>query len=86
MTRAFTRQSHPDMGQPLPAAPTLPEGQPPGSLGTEALAGLRDRLTDLERRLQAIAPGAPGAREERGALETEIRELQRRIAAGGPTH
>lgn len=80
MTRAFTRQSHPDMAEPLPAAPSLPRGQPSGSLGTDALAAMRDRLTAAERRLQAIAPDAPGAREERGALREEIEDLQRHLA------
>ena len=89
MTRAFTRQSHPDMAQPLPTAQALPEGPPPADLGSDRLAALRDRLTAAERRLQAVAPGAPGAREERGVLEAEIRALQQRIAAAGsegPTH
>lgn len=84
MTRAFTRQSHPDMAEPLPTAPTLPQGQPAGSLGTDAFAALRDRLTAAERRLQAIAPDAPGGREERGALRQEIRELQQRLAGDRP--
>ncbi|NUS38607.1 MAG: hypothetical protein HOQ02_06240 [Lysobacter sp.] len=81
MTRTFTRQQHPDMAEPLPTAPTLPRGQPTGSLGTEALAALRDRLTAAERRLQAIAPDAPGARGERGALREEIRDLQQRLTS-----
>jgi hypothetical protein len=84
VTRAFTRQSHPDMGQPLPTAETLPKGPPPPDLSSDRLARLRDRLTDAERRLQAIAPDAPGARAERSALETEIRDLQRQLAA--PAH
>jgi hypothetical protein len=83
MTRAFTRQSHPDMGQPLPAAQALPKGPPPADLGSGRLAALRDRLTAAERQLQAIAPGAPGAREERATLEKEIRKLQARIAQAG---
>jgi hypothetical protein len=85
MTRAFTRQSHPDMGQPLPKAPVLPTGKPPADLGTAALGALRDRLTAAERQLQAIAPGAPGGREERAALEAEIRDLQQRLASSNPT-
>lgn len=85
MTRAFTRQSHPDMGQPLPKAPTLPTDERPADLGTEALGALRDRLTAAERQLQAIAPGAPGGREERAALEAEIRTLQQRLASSNPT-
>ena len=84
MTRAFTRKSHPDMGAPLPDAPTLPTGQPPADLGTAALGRLRDRLTAAERQLQAIAPDAPGARGERAALEAEIRALHRRLASGTP--
>ena len=83
MTRAFTRQSHPDMAQPLPTAPAPPAGPPPADLGSDALAALRDRLTAAERQLQGIAPNAPGGREERHALEAEIRDLQRRIASGG---
>ena len=83
MTRAFTRQSHPDMAQPLPTAPTPPAGPPPADLGSSALAALRDRLTAAERRLQGIAPKAPGGREERNALEAEIRDLQQRIASAG---
>lgn len=83
MTRAFTRQSHPDMGQPLPSPQALPAGPPPADLGSAGLAALRDRLTAAERQLQAVAPGAPGAREERAALEKEIRELQARIAQAG---
>jgi len=82
MTRAFTRKSHPDMGQPLPTAPALPTGQPPADLGSASLGALRDRLTEAERQLQAIAPGAPGAREECAALEAEIRSLQQRLAGG----
>lgn len=84
MTKAFTRQSHPDMAEPLPTAQTLPRGQPAGSLGTDALAALRDRLTAAERQLQAIAPDAPGARGERGALRKEIRDLQQRLAGNQP--
>ncbi|HSR64710.1 MAG TPA: hypothetical protein VLM17_03775 [Xanthomonadaceae bacterium] len=80
MTRAFTRQSHPDMGQPLPTPNALPQGQPAGSLGTDALAALRDRLTAVERRLQAIAPDAPNARAERDMLRREIHDLQQRLA------
>ena len=82
MTRAFTRKSHPDMGAPLPTAPAPPRGPPPADLGSSALGQLRDRLSAAERRLQAIAPGAPGAREERSALEAEIRALQERLARG----
>lgn len=80
MTRAFTRQSHPDMAEPLPTAPALPRGQPTGSLGSDEFALLRDRLNAAERRLQAIAPNAPGAREERGALRHQIEDLQRQLA------
>ena len=82
MTRAFTRKSHPDMGEPLPTAPAPPSGPPPADLGTAALGELRDRLSAAERRLQAIAPGAPGAREECAALQAEIRDLQHRLARG----
>lgn len=82
MTRAFTRKSHPDMGAPLPTAPKPPVGPPPADLGTVELGRLRDRLSAAERRLQAIAPGAPGAREERSALDAEIRDLQHRLARG----
>ena len=84
MTRAFTRQSHPDMAEPLPAAAALPHGQPTGDLGSDALAALRDRLTEAERRLQAIAPDAPGARDERAALRREIEDLQQRLAGPAP--
>jgi len=84
MTRAFTRKSHPDMGRQLPTAPVAPRGEPPADLGTAALGALRDRLTAAERQLQAIAPGAPGGREERAALEAEIRDLQQRLASGHP--
>lgn len=83
MTRAFTRQSHPDMGQPLPSAPT-PTQPPPADLGSASLGALRDRLTAAERQLQAIAPDAPGARAERAALEAEIRDLHQRLASGDP--
>ena len=84
MTRAFTRKSHPDMGAPLPNATTLPSGQPPADLGTAALGRMRDRLTAAERQLQSIAPDAPGAREERAALEAEIRDLHERLASDTP--
>lgn len=84
MTRAFTRKSHPDMGKAASTTPTLPTGEPPSDLGSASLGALRDRLTEAERRLQAIAPGAPGAREECAALEAEIRSLQERIAAPAP--
>ncbi|MGN6512848.1 MAG: hypothetical protein ACTHKZ_04650 [Lysobacteraceae bacterium] len=84
MTRAFTRQSHPDMPEPLPAASALPHGQPAESSGSGTLAALRDRLTEAERQLQAIAPDAPGAREERAALREDIQAMQRRLAGAPP--
>ena len=70
------------MGAPLPTAPAPPSGPTPTDLGSAALGQLRDRLSAAERRLQAIAPGTPGAREERAALDAEIRDLQHRLARG----
>lgn len=78
MSRAFIKDTDPDIPEDLPE---LPLSEHPNYVTERGLAQLRERLVDAGQRLAAIDADAVGAKLERAMIARELRWLQARIGA-----
>ncbi|MEO6263924.1 MAG: GreA/GreB family elongation factor [Luteimonas sp.] len=78
MSRAFVKDTDPDIPEDLPE---LPLSEHPNYVTEHGLAQLRERLVDAGQRLAAIDADAVGAKLERAMIARELRWLQARIGA-----
>ncbi len=81
MSRAFVKESD---GEGPDDLPELPVSEHPNYVTPRGLAQLQARLSDANRRLEAIDADAIGARLDRAHVERELRWLRARIAGAIP--